>query len=218
MVGAAVRRLGRHGLALAAVVAAVVMSGGAYALGASSGAVIHACYGKKGALSVSAAGRCKRGQHSISWNQAGIPGPAGAQGAQGATGPQGAQGTQGTQGVQGQQGKQGLPGTAKAYGYIDDTNSLVPSLSSNVTSVTHPAVGLYCVTVSGASATTEGAVATPDYEADTTDSADLASIEWVSRSGNCASPDQFEFRTFNLHPGGSPVVNYSDEAFFFVVP
>jgi hypothetical protein len=66
--------------------------------------VISACYNRNGILRiVNNLSECTVNEKAISWNQAGIQGPAcpaGPQGAQGAQGPQGERGEQGLQGVQ----------------------------------------------------------------------------------------------------------------------
>jgi hypothetical protein len=117
--------------ALLAALAASLVAGGA-AFAAASGIVgadgkINGCYRNAGDQQgqlrlVSASASCRANEAAISWNQAGVPGPAGPQGPQGdqgLPGPQGPQGPQGAtgstgatgaQGPQGQQGPQGVPG------------------------------------------------------------------------------------------------------------
>jgi hypothetical protein len=87
--------------------------------------VINACYNRNGILRVvSSPSECTAFEKPISWNQAGIQGPAGPpgqQGQQGAQGAQGPQGERGEQGLQGGQGAQGLPGPQGPPGPTGET-------------------------------------------------------------------------------------------------
>jgi Collagen triple helix repeat (20 copies) len=162
----------------------------------------------------------------------GTQGPRGPQGIQGERGAQGEQGIQGTQGIQGNpgtpgaQGIQGVPGTARAYGRVGTLGDL--SRSKNVTAVTHPSPGSYCITLSGIDTTKTGIVATPDYtDGDTAFGQDGSQmlVEWAS-IGGCAG-SSFHIVTGFSSPShiGSPDsdlrtvdVTKADEPFFFVVP
>jgi hypothetical protein len=87
-------------VAFAALLAAC--SGLAIAAG-SSGPVIRACANKRtGALRL--AGKCRRSERSVSWNQTGAQGPRGLVGPTGAGGPAGPGGTAGGAGQTGPQG------------------------------------------------------------------------------------------------------------------
>ena len=101
---------------LAAAIAAALVAGGvAYATIPDSSGVIHACYQKSGgALTVIDASvtNCAKSQTELNWN---VQGPTGAQGPQGPAGAQGAAGPQGLQGLQGVQGPAGPSGTSHGY-------------------------------------------------------------------------------------------------------
>ena len=102
----------------AAVVAALVAGGVAYATIPDSSGVIHGCYQKSGgALSVINASvtGCAKTQTELQWNVQGPTGLQGPQGPAGAQGPVGPQGPQGGQGAQGLQGPAGPSGTSHGY-------------------------------------------------------------------------------------------------------
>ena len=65
--------------AVAGIAAALVVAGVAYASIPDGSGVIHACYDARGALRVidSATTTCAKNETSLTWNQAGPPGPAG---------------------------------------------------------------------------------------------------------------------------------------------
>jgi len=93
-----------------------------------------------------------------------IPGPRGYRGFNGATGKTGAKGTtgaRGPQGVPGAPGIQGPAGTARAYVLVEPTSPSTVNLISpfNVTSVTEPLPGVYCVTPAAGVATASGIAA-----------------------------------------------------------
>jgi len=67
---------------------------------------------------VTATTGCTRLEHSLSWNQAGQPGPVGPAGPAGANGPQGAAGAIGPQGAVGPAGPQGAAGHDGAAGTV----------------------------------------------------------------------------------------------------
>jgi hypothetical protein len=150
----------------------------------------------------------------------GVPGPRGAQGIQGA------QGTQGTQGVQ---GVQGVPGTARAYGRVAGDGTL--TRSKNITSVSHPATGVYCLTpAAGIDPAQTGLIATPDYSADATviggTNGNQAIVEWRSGPSACAAGQMQVITglrtvsTTGSSDGDVRTVNnaYTDQGFFFVIP
>lgn len=197
-------------LAVGALIA--TLAGAGYAV-AAGGGTIHACANKHGgALSV--ASHCTHGQRSLSWS---IRGPQGPQGAQGAQGAQGQQGAQGPQGAQGAQGAQGIPGTAKAYGYVyaDGTLDTVLS-SSNVTAVSKPATGIYCVTVSGVSSSTDEALAIPNWSSDGTVGNAIVHVELNT---SACPAGQFGFITSLVTVSGGVLSNVeANEPFFFIIP
>ena len=120
----------------------------------------------------------------------GTSGPQGIQGAQGLPGERGAQGLQGVQGVQ------GLPGTARAFGLVDDAGGL--SRSTNVTNVEISSTGVFCLTLArGIDVGQTGLVATPDSDDDSTkfgDNTDQTFVEWASGAEDCPAGD-LEVRT-----------------------
>jgi hypothetical protein len=144
----------------------------------------------------------------------GVPGPRGAQGIQGA------QGTQGTQGV---------PGTARAYGRVAGDGTL--TRSKNITSVSHPATGVYCLApTAGIDPAQTGLIATPDYSADATviggTNGNQAIVEWRSGPSACAAGQMQVMTglrtvsTTGSSDGDVRTVNnaYADQGFFFVIP
>src|SRR5579875_364059 len=206
------RRTGR--LTVAAVAAGVcVAAGGGYAVAASgrSETVTVCVSARTHALYM---GRCARHDTRLSWNERGPRGRRGATGPSGPTGPAGPTGPQGIPGLA------GADGTAKAYGLITPSGPTL-SLSTNVASFTNPLPGVYCVVINGASPTTEGAIAVPDYTTDTTNAGtngNIAHVEYESNAANCPAGD-FEFRTFEVIATGSGLgVSAANEGFFFVIP
>lgn len=93
-----------------------------------------------------------------------IPGPRGYKGFNGATGKTGAKGNtgaRGPQGVPGATGIQGPAGTARAYVLVEPTSPTTVNLISpfNITSVTEPLAGVYCVTPAAGVSTASGIAA-----------------------------------------------------------
>jgi len=159
---------------------------------------------------------------------AALRGARGRGGRQGIQGPQGPPGERGAQGPQGVPGAQGVPGTARAFGLVDDGGTL--SRSANVARVDIPTVGIFCLTLApGIGTGGTGLVATPDGDDDSTkfgDNVDQAFVEWVSGAEDCPAGD-LEVRTGirTVSTDGSPdgdVRTVStvalNEGFFFVVP
>lgn len=217
------RRLFATRGATAALTGVVVLlvGGGGFAL-ASHGSTISVCVHKR--THALYAGRCKRGDTKLTWNRAGPTGPGGATGA---TGPQGPQGNQGSPGP---------AGTARAYGLVSQSGAL--SMSSDVTSVTNPFSGTYCITLaSGINTSTTkvssvGMLVTPDWSGDTTtkgpgDLEDVTHVEWEGDALDCPA-GTLEVRTYDVRPvaetdsGGDTYeeteVQDLNEAFFFAVP
>ena len=171
----------------------------------------------------------------------GPKGDAGPQGAQGATGPQGAQGapgpqgTQGSQGIQGasgpqgNQGIQGVPGTARAYGLVARDGTL--TRSKNVTGVTNPSSGKWCIALAGIDASQTVLLTAPDLATDDTGfggtNGEQTIVEWGSGNGpNCVAGQQEVYTGFrSVSTSGSAdgdvrTVNntLANEPFLFVVP
>jgi hypothetical protein len=83
---------------------------------------------------------------SLRANRLTVAARASLRGARGPQGPAGLPGAQGPQGPQGQQGPQGPAGTALAYAQVNDSGpAFVAARTSGFSSVTRPAVGLYCL-------------------------------------------------------------------------
>lgn len=72
----------------------------------------------------------------------GPAGPSGTDGAPGAPGPQGDPGPQGPRGEQGPAGPQGPAGTIRVYGHVNPDGTG----TATGTTVTHPGIGVYCLT------------------------------------------------------------------------
>ncbi len=156
--------------------------------------------------------------------------PAGPKGPKGDAGATGAQGPKGDKGDTGAQGIQGAPGTARAYALVHANGTF--ARSRNVTGVTHPQAGYYCIALAGIDPSQTGLVATPDFKDDSTSvgigNAKQAFAEWDSGGaiGLCPAGQLSVLTGFRDEvTAGSPdgdvrqVANtVSDEAFFFVVP
>ncbi len=94
----------RGGPAVATGLLVLMAAGGGYAV-ADGGGSVSACVQHKGNHGFYA-GKCRRGDRKLTWNQAGPQGP---QGPRGATGPQGPQGPAGATGTAGSAGAAGTP-------------------------------------------------------------------------------------------------------------
>lgn len=125
-----------------ALIALLVAAGGA-AVASIPGAhrVISACYQKKGGnLRVvdtskrGFAGKCRKSEKSLSWNE---------------QGPRGLDGVAGSQGTQGVQGLKGDPGSAVAFARVAADGTLDTAHSKNISSASlSSGTGVYCVTPS----------------------------------------------------------------------
>jgi hypothetical protein len=77
---------------------------------------IRACYKtKSGALRVTSAKKCKKGEKPVAWNTAGQTGPTGPTGPAGAAGAAGANGTNGSNGTDGAPGQQAPPAAVQDW-------------------------------------------------------------------------------------------------------
>ncbi len=97
----------------------------------------------------------------------GARGLTGAKGSRGPAGTQGPKGAQGTQGTQGAQGPAGPAGTARAYAVVQPTSetaaNLVAAQTSNVTGVSEPSPGVYCLApAAGINSATDTAAVSPE--------------------------------------------------------
>jgi hypothetical protein len=113
----------------AALGAAILVAGAAYATIPDNNGVIHACYAKSGGtirVIDSSVTNCKASSEtSLSWNRqgpVGPAGPAGPVGATGATGPAGPAGPAGVAGPAGPAGPAGAPGVSTVTFAIMDPN------------------------------------------------------------------------------------------------
>ena len=207
------------------VTVALMLAASGMAVAASSnGSVVHACAAKSGALRlISGRAKCGRKEKAVSWNQTGprgLPGLTGPTGATGATGSNGSNGTNGTNGTN------GSDGTARAYGRVSSVG--VATRSKNVTVVTNPTAGLFCIGLaSSIDPTGTVLIVAPDYNGDSTDlpgtNASQSVVEWDSSGPDC-SAGQFEVRTGyrNETTSGGNVTGVNlaatNQAFSFVVP
>jgi hypothetical protein len=188
-----------------AVAALVLVSGGAYALGSSSGGglTITVCVSHKGGALYQAR-KCASRDRKLSWNE---------QGPQGIQGRPGQPGIQGSQGIQGLKGDQGPAGSARGYGSVPSSCAPNPSppttctlsASSNA-SVTHPYTGIYCISVPNVTPADTGAIATLENN-----SGDL--IAYINSLSRSCPQSSFEIQILGPGPGGN-----ADSAFFFAVP
>lgn len=140
---------------VAAIVAALAVSGIAYATIPDTTGVIHGCYAKSsggstpGALRVVDTGlgqSCGLNEVALSWNQQGVRGATGPQGTKGATG---AQGPGGPAGTQGPQGPTGPSGTSHGYGHATGGIALDTAGYDQVDSISGLPYGHYMVWVAG---------------------------------------------------------------------
>lgn len=150
----------------------------------------------------------------------GLPGPAGPRGFTGPRGPRGATGktgTTGSQGLQGVQGIQGPAGTARAFAVVEPTSStaatLVPGQTSNITGVTEPSPGIYCLMpATSINPAADTAAVSPEVSYDVVKSGPGA-IAVNAQAKDCP-PGNFEVETY-APAGSTPTSGY---AFTIVVP
>src|SRR4051794_11882354 len=109
--------------------------------------VIWACANKaNGHLrAVAGPGRCRKGEHALSWNVQGPAGPPGSRGATGAAGPQGAAGPPGAGGSRGPTGATGSTGATGPAGpplaSIDQLNGTPCHGGAGILSITYGSGG-----------------------------------------------------------------------------
>lgn len=127
----------------------------------------------------------------------------------------------GPQGPKGDPGPTGPAGTARAYALVSSSGAVTTSASKNVTSVTHVATGVYCVNLDASvSASSTGAVISPYYPTDSTETATPGQFAHVEYSGNCGT-NGVAVATFNINPGTTTTngsTSFADQPFFIVVP
>ena len=127
----------------------------------------------------------------------------------GVTGPKGDAGAKGDAGVAGNPGAAGAPGGMRAWAHVAaNTTTLLSAL--NVTGVTHPATGVYCLTPeAGVDANQGPALVSPDAGQSTS----MSLVTWVEFPVFNCSPGRFEVRTQDLTGAASNAVG-----FVFAVP
>lgn len=155
----------------------------------------------------------------------GLPGPAGPRGFTGPRGPRGykgktgVQGVQGVQGIQGIQGPVGPAGTARAFAVVEPTSpcaypcaaTLIAGQTSNITGVTEPSPGVYCVVpASGINPATDTAAVSAEVSYSAKEEPGMIALN--AKSAHCSG--DFEVDTYA--PGGA--THATGYAFTIVVP
>jgi Collagen triple helix repeat (20 copies) len=127
-----------------------------------------------------------------------IPGPRGFKGFNGATGktgPKGATGAKGPEGKVGPKGETGPAGTARAYAVVTPSATVVPGQSSNITSITSPTAGVYCITPGAPiNPAADTAVVSPEVSYSTPEAPGLVAVN--AQHKNC-SASTFEVDTYS---------------------
>jgi len=131
----------------------------------------------------------------------GFPGPRGATGKTGApggktgaTGKTGKTGPAGKNGTNGTNGTNGAPGTARAYAVVTPSATVVSAQSLNITAVTSPKAGVYCITPAAPiNPSTDSAVVSPEISYSTPEAPGLIAVN--AQRKNCTS-STFEVDTY----------------------
>jgi len=87
-------------------------------------------------------------------------------------------------------------------------------------SVANPTAGIYCITLAAdINPAITGAVVTPDYSTDSTNTSSITHVEFVEPSSfySCTAP-QIEVRTFSVSASTTLSNTATNEGFFFAVP
>jgi hypothetical protein len=152
----------------------------------------------------------------------GLPGPRGFTGApgsrgfKGSTGAKGSKGTTGATGPAGATGAQGPPGpagTARAYAVVRPSTEVISALSSNITAVSSPKPGVYCLTPAAPiNPGADSAAVSPEVSYSTPEAPGLVALNAQHKNGCPASA--FEVDTYA--PATSTLSNIY--AFTIVVP
>ncbi|HST54713.1 MAG TPA: collagen-like protein [Solirubrobacteraceae bacterium] len=147
----------------------------------------------------------------------GFPGPKGATGAKGKTGAKGSTGAKGATGATGATGPAGPAGTARGYAVVQSTSptqaNLIPSQTANVTGVSEPIAGVYCVTPAvPINPASEPAAVSPEVSYSSGGAPGVVGLN-AQRTHSCPSTT-FEVDTFT--PGTSTLA--SGYAFTIVIP
>jgi hypothetical protein len=148
----------------------------------------------------------------------GLPGPAGPRGYTG-TGKTGTTGKTGVTGKMGATGPQGPAGTARAYAVVQPQPgsssqvNLIAGQTSNITGVTEPTAGVYCLApASSINAATEAVAVSPEVSYSSATGA-LGIVTVNAQRPNCPAGD-FEIETY-APSSNTPASGY---AFTIVVP
>lgn len=131
----------------------------------------------------------------------GPPGPRGGRGltgARGATGPRGLRGVRGATGERGPAGPTGPAGSAKAYAVVQPTSataaSLISSQTSNITGITEPVAGVYCLApAAGINPAGETAVVSPEVSYSSGEAPGVVALD--AQRKHCPASD-FEVDTY----------------------
>jgi hypothetical protein len=145
----------------------------------------------------------------------GSPGATGKTGATGATGAAGKTGLTGKTGKDGEgfEGPEGPPGTARAYAVVAPSATVVPAQSFNITAVTSPKTGVYCITPAAPINPSEDTAAvSAEVSYSTSEAPGLVTLN--AQRKNCASTT-FEVDTYA--PTTTPALT-GGYAFTIVIP
>ncbi len=144
-----------------------------------------------------------------------LKGATGATGATGKTGAQGLPGLPGKEGGAGKTGETGPAGSAKAFGAVLGTGTLVPGApSSGVAGVTKPSEGVYCITVSTPGVTPSNSLVVASADA----SGSNGGYTTVREAGSSCPAGTFEVDTFLNKVSGTAVVDeFHAEPFTFAI-
>jgi hypothetical protein len=152
-------------------------------------------------------------------------GPAGLTGATGPAGPAGPAGAAGAKGDKGDKGDTGAPGSARAYARVLANGTLDAARSKNITAVTHPGTGAYCIHLdSSIDPAGVAPVVSPDYA-----TTSVATISYIGLPGtlfySCADTSNIEVRIARIAEAGNPTPQNgaeteisADGGFLFIVP
>lgn len=126
----------------------------------------------------------------------GRPGPRGPRGFTGPRGPAGLRGPTGPKGATGSTGPAGPSGTARAFAVVQPGGHLVGGQSANVTGVSNPATGIYCLSVSaGINSAGDTAAVAPEVSYSSGEAPGVVALN--AQRKNCPAAD-FEVETYTL--------------------
>jgi hypothetical protein len=151
----------------------------------------------------------------------GPAGPRGSTGATGKTGKTGATGKTGPAGATGPQGASGTNGTARAFAVVQPTSPTKPVLiagqTSNITSVSEPTTGVYCLApVAGINPAADTAAVSPEVSYSSGGLPGMIAVN-AQHTHGCPASD-FEVDTYAPPIEKTPATLASGFAFTIVVP